>query len=140
MAERADEQRLGQAGHAHQQGVATAEDGDEHLLDHLVLANDHLGELAAHALVGLAQLPDEFRVAGGFRLDLRWARACLGSGRSVLLGFRLEVEPDQGGADLDGVAILQRAGLRLCPVQFRAIGALQVIDPPLALLEQDHRV
>jgi hypothetical protein len=35
-----DEQRLGEAGHAHEQGVTTGEEADRELLDDLVLADD----------------------------------------------------------------------------------------------------
>ena len=43
--QRADQQRLGQARHAFQQAMPAAEQGDQHLLDHVVLADDHAGEL-----------------------------------------------------------------------------------------------
>ena len=46
-AERADHQRLGQARHAFQQAMAAAEQRDQQLLDHLVLADDDLGQLLA---------------------------------------------------------------------------------------------
>ena len=48
---RADEQRLGQARHADQQHVAAAEDGDQHLFDHLLLADDDARDLGHHFLI-----------------------------------------------------------------------------------------
>ena len=45
--ERADRQRLGQAGHAFEQRVAAADDRQQQQVDHLGLPDDHLGELAA---------------------------------------------------------------------------------------------
>ena len=43
--QRAHQQRLGQAGHAFQQAVAAGEQGDQHLLDHVVLADDDARKL-----------------------------------------------------------------------------------------------
>ena len=40
--------RLAQAGHADQQHVAAGEQGDQRLLDHLVLAEDDAADLRAH--------------------------------------------------------------------------------------------
>ena len=51
-AEGLDHERLGQAGHADQQGMAAGEDGGEDLVDHLLLADDPLGHLGAQALHG----------------------------------------------------------------------------------------
>ena len=48
--QRADHQRLRQAGHAFQQAMAAAEQRDQHLLDHVVLADDHAGELLLELL------------------------------------------------------------------------------------------
>ena len=42
-----DHQRLGQAGHAFQDAVAPAEQGDQQFLDDLVLADDDAAELLA---------------------------------------------------------------------------------------------
>ncbi len=41
LAERLDELRLGEAGHADEQAMAAGEDGDERLFDDVVLAEDH---------------------------------------------------------------------------------------------------
>ena len=43
--QRADHQRLGQPGHAFQQAVPAAEQRDQQFFDHLLLADDHLGQL-----------------------------------------------------------------------------------------------
>ena len=53
LGQRTDQQRLGQAGHAFEQRMAAGEDRHQHLLDHFVLADDHLGQLVANAVVGL---------------------------------------------------------------------------------------
>ena len=45
LADGADHERLGQAGHADQQAVAAREDGREDLLDHVGLADDDAPEL-----------------------------------------------------------------------------------------------
>ena len=45
VGQRVDHQRLGQAGHADQQAVAAGEDRDQQLLEHRVLADDHLAHL-----------------------------------------------------------------------------------------------
>jgi hypothetical protein len=42
-----DDQRLGDARHAFQQRVALAENGDQHLFDHPLLAGDHAAQLRA---------------------------------------------------------------------------------------------
>ena len=56
--QRADHQRLGQARHAFQQAVAPAEQRDQQFLDHLVLADDHLGQLVHDLLAGVAQFAE----------------------------------------------------------------------------------
>ena len=55
-ADGADEQGLGEARHADEKGVTTAEDGHEDFLDHVRLADDHLGQLLLHALVGVVDV------------------------------------------------------------------------------------
>ena len=55
LRDRLDHQRLGQPGHADEQGVAAAQDGGEDALDHVVLAHDPLGHLAAQPGDGLDQ-------------------------------------------------------------------------------------
>ncbi len=54
--QRADHQRLGQAGHAFQQAMAAGEDGGEDLLDHVALADDDLLQFLLHQLPMLAEL------------------------------------------------------------------------------------
>ena len=48
-----DRQGLGQAGNADRQAVAAGEEADQHFLDHLLLADDHLVDLAAEQLARL---------------------------------------------------------------------------------------
>ena len=55
IGQRADHQRLGQPGHAFEHAMAAGEDGDQQLLDHFVLADDHAGDLLAQAPVSLLQ-------------------------------------------------------------------------------------
>ena len=74
LGQRADQQRLGQARHAFQQGVAAGEDGDQHLLDHFVLADDDLGQLVADAVVGLLAVLHGGDVVGGDILSLNFSR------------------------------------------------------------------
>ncbi|MFO1521390.1 MAG: hypothetical protein U1G05_04970 [Kiritimatiellia bacterium] len=58
----ADQQRFGEAGRADEQRVPPAEDGDEHLVDHVGLADDHAGDLRAQGFMGCLQLPDEVQL------------------------------------------------------------------------------
>ena len=53
LGKRAHQQGFRQARHTLQKGVAAREDGGQHLLDHLVLAHDHLGNFRADGFVGL---------------------------------------------------------------------------------------
>ena len=62
--DRADEERLGEAGHADQQAVAAGEHRDQHLLDHVVLPDDDLVDLADEHVAGAAQLFDGVGVVG----------------------------------------------------------------------------
>ena len=63
LGERADHQRLGQAGHAFEQAVAACENGGEQLLDHVVLADDDLLQLLLHDDAVLAELLQHFAQA-----------------------------------------------------------------------------
>ena len=47
MGKRADEQRLGDARHALDERVLAGEDGDERLVDHVLLSNDDFAYLGA---------------------------------------------------------------------------------------------
>ena len=60
LGERADQQRLGQAGHAGQQAVAAGEERDQQLLDDVVLADDHLAQLLADAAAAFDDTGDDF--------------------------------------------------------------------------------
>ena len=56
LGQRADDERLGQPGHADQQAMPAREDRREDLLDHRVLADDDLLQLALHHQPMLAKL------------------------------------------------------------------------------------
>ena len=53
VADRLDQQRLGQSRHADQQHVALAEHCRQHLLDHFALPDDDFAQFGGHRLVGL---------------------------------------------------------------------------------------
>ena len=63
--QRADHQRFGQPRHAFQQAMAPAEERNQQLFDHLVLADDDLGKLLEDFFAGLVQLADGGRIVGG---------------------------------------------------------------------------
>jgi hypothetical protein len=44
--------------------VTPGEQGDEHLVDHLMLTNDDLADLASDGLVGLFELLHSIQIAG----------------------------------------------------------------------------
>ena len=50
-----DQQGLGQAGHAHQQAVASGKEADERLLDDGILADNHLAQFGGNPAAGLVQ-------------------------------------------------------------------------------------
>ena len=62
VGQRADQQRLGQPGHADQQAMAAGEQRDEQLLDHFVLADDALADFVGDAAVGFAEAFDGLEV------------------------------------------------------------------------------
>ena len=62
LGQRADHERLGQPGHADEQGVAAAEDGHQQLIEHLLLADDDLADLLAEPAVGVAELFDRLDI------------------------------------------------------------------------------
>jgi len=51
----ADHQRLGQPGHADEQAVAAGQDREQELLQHIPLADDHLGRLGEQFTAGRGQ-------------------------------------------------------------------------------------
>ncbi len=68
-------QGLGQAGHALEEAVAPAQQGDEQALDDAVLADDHALDLDVEALESggdLGGARGEGRGGRGFRLGHRW--------------------------------------------------------------------
>jgi hypothetical protein len=60
--QRADHERLGQAGHAFEDTVALAEERDEQLLDDLILADDDAAQLLLDIFKRLAQAADGVEV------------------------------------------------------------------------------
>ena len=60
LGQRADQQRLGQAGHAGQQAVAAGEERDQQLIDGVVLADDHLAQLLADPAAAFDDTGDDF--------------------------------------------------------------------------------
>ena len=62
-----DEQRLGQPRHADQDAVAADEEREQHLLEHVVLPDDQLAQLAEHAVAAFLQPVGESDVVGGFQ-------------------------------------------------------------------------
>ena len=69
-------QRFGQPRHADGQAVAAGEDADQHLLDHLVLADNDLVDLADEHLAGLGDAADGFfgtHLGGGCRHESRYS-------------------------------------------------------------------
>ena len=60
LGQRRDGERLGQARHADRQAVAAGERADEHLLDHLVLADDDLVDLGDERFAGLGDPANGF--------------------------------------------------------------------------------
>tara|TARA_B100000959_G_scaffold287220_1_gene370199 strand:- start:793 stop:1131 length:339 start_codon:yes stop_codon:yes gene_type:complete len=58
LAHAGNEESLGQTGDAHEEGVATGEEADGQLFDHLMLADDDFAQLVFERLVELSQLID----------------------------------------------------------------------------------
>ena len=58
----ADHQRLGQPGHAHQQGVPAGEQADRQPLDDVVLADDHPAQLLAQPGINFAEPVDGLHI------------------------------------------------------------------------------
>ena len=83
--------RLGQAGHAFEDAVALAEQGDQHLLEHLVLADDDAAEVLRHALVDLGQ------VLGGARSASSTAGLALGPADTAAFGFMVALKAGGSG-------------------------------------------
>ena len=65
-----DGKRFGQARNPNGKTMATREQGDQHLLDHLLLADDHAVNLADKDITGLRHAVDGFRMSCG-RLGAR---------------------------------------------------------------------
>ena len=71
-----DEQRLGQPGHADDQAVAADEQREQHLRQHLVLADDELAQLLADARLPLVHPVGERDVVGGAQIHLHVGCFC----------------------------------------------------------------
>jgi hypothetical protein len=67
----ADEQRLRQPRHADQEAVAPAEQGHDHLFDHLMLPHDDLADLVGHPFVGGSDLLHRLDFRGRHRVGFR---------------------------------------------------------------------
>jgi hypothetical protein len=89
----ADHQGLGQPRHALQDAVPPAEQGDQQLLDDLVLAHDHAAQLLLDVVEALAQPADGLQVVAG---------QVLGAGEVVARGGQLGFEGGFGHASLVG--------------------------------------
>ncbi len=66
-----DGERLGDAGNAFDEGVAAAEQGEQGLVDHLLLAGDDLADL------GAAVVEEHLGGVGGLLVGLEWFHAAL---------------------------------------------------------------
>ena len=62
--ERLDDERLGEPGNPGDDAVGAHEEADEHLLDRLLLADDHLADLAGEPVRRVAQRLGELAVGG----------------------------------------------------------------------------
>ena len=56
--QRPDQQRLAQPGHAFEQHVAAGEQADQHVVDDVAVADDHLPDLGPKALEGGDKVPN----------------------------------------------------------------------------------
>ncbi len=63
-AERVHQHRFGEAGDAHKQAVAAGKERDEQFLDHVVMADDDLGQFVADEVEGLFETLDGGNVVG----------------------------------------------------------------------------
>ena len=70
LAERADQQRLAEAGNAFEQGMAAAEEAGQDAVDDLGMADDDLADLVEHRLVCNLELLDLlFELVGGWHAE-----------------------------------------------------------------------
>ncbi len=75
VGQRADHERLGQAGHADEQAMAAGEDGDEQFFQHALLADDGLAHLLADAAIAVVEPFDGGQIALDARPRLAGASA-----------------------------------------------------------------
>src|SRR5262249_19206701 len=71
LSDAGDHERLGDAGHTLEDAVALTEQGDHHLLEHLVLANDDARQLLGHLLIAAGELLGGAKVGLVHRLGPR---------------------------------------------------------------------
>ena len=105
MGEGVDEEGFGEAGSSGDEAVAAAEEGDEHFIDDIELADDDFGELGADGFAGVGDAGDGFAFAIVFAL-FGWIRGegdfgffgRLGGfhGRCEVLGPRICVSGERG--------------------------------------------
>ena len=99
LRERADHQRFGQAGHAHQQAVPATEHGDQELLDHLVEETEHVME---HQHLTVAR-------RSGSDSDRRDAQP---AGNVLAQAFFAPTHRDRVAEEDDAIALLELQTLR----------------------------
>jgi len=75
LAHAGNEESLGQAGDAHEEGVATGEEADGQLFDHLILTDDNFAQLVFERLVERSQLIDGSDIVRrqGIRSGVVWS-------------------------------------------------------------------
>jgi hypothetical protein len=86
LAERGNEQRLGEAGHAFEESMTAAENGDQHLFDDIGLTNNDLSHLLFHPLIDSVELVYDFPViflTRGLKGHKAFTHAMTGSSSAV---------------------------------------------------------
>ena len=87
VGQRANHQRLGQARHADQQAMPAGEHRHQQLLDHLLLADDDLGQLGGDLLIRLVQAVHGLQVVVGWHaiycIRVRCGSSCRSNATSL---------------------------------------------------------
>ena len=154
LAERAHRQRLGQAGHAFDERVPAADDGQQQLPDRLVLSDDGLGELAPRVRGDFGQgVRHGTGISGAATSDGWWRRApgdrrrrlasC--SERTTAAPPRAASGPGRGGAgprqQRGSDRATARRGPRRCRASARVVGVGRQArhgDQPAPQVRQRH--
>ncbi len=110
--------------------MAASEQGDEHLVEDLVLADDDFAHFAKHTLAGFLELGDDGLGLGG--------RGSFGFRRGRLRGIRRKGKLDI--AQSEDVAAAQRAGEDPAPGHDNAIAAAGVFELVGVAVALDDRV